>query len=290
MYTNRATATINSLRLQARQFSATMAANAEKGGKDWSAAQYLKFEEQRTRPSRDLLAQVGLSSPQKVVDVGCGPGNSTEILVRRYPGASIAGIDSSPNLIDRAKKALPEVDFSVADLQTYKATESLDLIFSNAVLQWVKSEDRIPVIKRLMESLKPGGVLAMQVPDNFGENSHVLMREVAKSGPWAKKLQELNPSHGKFQAPQELYDALIPHCSSVDIWHTIYRHPLDNNDSIVEWFKGTALKSYIDPLPSEQQEEFLAVYLARLKEEYPVSADGKVLLHFPRLFMVATKS
>lgn len=258
--------------------------------KDWSAAQYLKFAEQRTRPSRDLLAQVPLASPKHIIDIGCGPGNSTEVLAKQWPDAQISGIDSSPNMIETARKALPNLQFAVADLADYTPEGPVDLLFSNAVYQWINFEDRIPIMKRLIESLKPGGVFAFQVPDNYTEKSHEAMRTVAENGPWSATLSSLKPSLGPFQTPFELYNDLKPLCSSVDIWHTNYQHPLDGHEGIVEWVKGTGLRPFIDPLSAEQREGFLEAYLGKLKELYPSCNDGSVLLRYPRLFLVAVRA
>ncbi|KAJ3498813.1 hypothetical protein NLG97_g827 [Lecanicillium saksenae] len=264
--------------------------------KDWSATQYLKFEEQRTRPARDLLAQVPLTSPRRIVDLGCGPGNSTALLAAKYPEAAVSGVDSSPNMISKAQEALlaadhhRALDFSVGDLREYRATQPMDLIFSNATFQWLGTNERIKAMRHLIEeSLSPGGVLAIQIPDNLDEPSHALMRDTAASGPWAETLAASGPGRTRIQSVQELYDQLIPYCSSLDIWHTVYQHPLDSHGSIVEWLKGTALRAFIDPLADHEREDFLAAYLARIKEAYPASNNGRVLLRFPRLFLVATK-
>ncbi|KAL7811381.1 S-adenosyl-L-methionine-dependent methyltransferase [Trichoderma gracile] len=268
---------------------ATSQGRAE-GTKDWSAAQYLKFAEQRTRPSRDLIAQVPLAAPKRIIDVGCGPGNSTEVLAKQWPDAHILGMDSSPNMIETARKALPNLEFTVADLHTYKPEGPVDLIFSNAVFQWIDFEHRIPILRRLVESLQPGGVLAFQVPDNHTESSHKAMRAVAENGPWSETLGRLKPSLGPYQTPLELYNGLKPLCLSIDVWHTYYNHPLGGHQEIVEWVKGTGLRPFIDPLEPEHKERFLAAYLEKLKELYPLCDDGTVLLRYPRLFLVAVRA
>ncbi|KAL7929338.1 S-adenosyl-L-methionine-dependent methyltransferase [Trichoderma chlorosporum] len=260
------------------------------GIKDWSAAQYLKFADQRTRPSRDLIAQVPLASPTRIIDIGCGPGNSTEELAKQWPEAHILGMDSSPNMIETARKTLPNLEFSVEDLHTYTPKGSNDLLFSNAVFQWINFEDRIPIMKRLVQSLKPGGVFAFQVPDNYTEHTHEAMRIVAENGPWKETLSRFSPSTGPFQTPMELYNGLKPLCSSIDIWHTHYQHPLGSHQDIVEWVKGTGLRPFIDPLDSEHREGFLAAYLEKLKELYPLCDDGTALLRYPRLFLVAVRA
>lgn len=255
--------------------------------KDWSAAQYLKFEDERTLPARDLLSRVSLASPKRIVDLGCGPANSTAVIQSRYPDAQLVGIDSSPDMIRKAKTTLPHLDFSVQDLTTYTPEGAVDLFYSNAVFQWLKKEDRFEIVKRLMATQPSGGVFALQVPDNLAEPSHVLMRETAASGPWAAKLASVG--RDTFQTPQEIYDQLIPVSSQVNIFHTSYYHSLENHEAIIEWVKGTGLRPFVDPLQLEEKEGFLKAYLAGLQKVYPTCADGRVLLRYPRLFVVAVK-
>ncbi|RVX70986.1 hypothetical protein B0A52_06144 [Exophiala mesophila] len=264
--------------------------------KDWNATQYLKFDRERTRPSRDLLAQVPSlptipGRPAHIVDLGCGPGNSTAVIVEQYPDSKITGMDSSPDMIAKAKLALPAHEFILSDLQTYHppSSQPVDLFFSNAVFQWLPHSDRLPVITRLLQTQSPGGVFAFQVPDNFTEPSHAAMREIAAQGPWAEKLESLRPALDALQSPQEIYDELAPMCSSVDIWHTHYQHVLESHEAIVEWVKGTGLRPFIDPLDEGQREEFLKRYLEKLKGMYSVRTDGRVLLRYPRLFVVAVR-
>lgn len=267
-----------------------MRSSHSSSAKDWSASQYLKFEKERSRPSRDLLAQVPLSNPHRVVDLGCGPGNSTAILRERYPAAILSGMDSSPDMLKKARATLPDVAFHQDDLTTYTPSDPVDLFFSNAVFQWLTQSERIPTIKRLLQTQTSGSVFAFQVPDNFTEPSHAAMRETAEEGPWAATLRALQPARGVMPPPQELYDELKPLCTEVDLWHSHYYHVLDNHEGLVEWVKGTGLRPFIDPLPDAQKEEFLKVYLGKLRELYPTSVDGKVILRYPRLFMVATRA
>ncbi|KAI5460101.1 trans-aconitate 2-methyltransferase [Mariannaea sp. PMI_226] len=258
--------------------------------KDWSSAQYLKFNAERTRPARDLLSQVYLESPPKhVVDLGCGPANSTEVLLERFPDANISGIDSSADMIKKAKATLPQVDFALGDLHTYQSEKPVDLFFCNAVLQWIPHDERIGMVTRLIESQPSGGVFAFQVPNNLAEPSHEAMNIAAADGSWTKFYNGQLPQRTKVQTPQELYDQLGPYCSSVDVWQTEYQHVLDSHQDVVEWVKGTGLRPFINPLPEEEREAFLARYLEELTKAYPVSYDGKVLFKFPRLFVVAVR-
>ncbi|MGD9923590.1 MAG: trans-aconitate 2-methyltransferase [Pseudorhodoplanes sp.] len=254
---------------------------------DWSASQYLKFEDERTRPARDLLAQVPLAVAHKVYDLGCGPGNSTELLAARFPNAEVIGVDSSSDMLRQARERLPRCDFVHADLAHWAAPGDADLLYSNATLQWVP--DHLTLLKRLLSGMKSGGVIAVQMPDNTNEPSHVWMREVANEPQFAALIAPTAFEREDLPSPGDYYDALRPLCARLDIWHTHYQHALAGPEAVTEWFKGTALRPFIDPLTPQQREAFLQAYTARIATAYPARYDGKVLLRFPRLFIVASR-
>ncbi len=254
---------------------------------DWSARQYLKFEDERTRPPRDLLAQVLLERPRLVVDLGCGPGNSTELLVERFPRAEVVGIDSSPDMLRKAHERLPRCTFIEADMATWMPDPRTDLVFANAALQWVPDHQR--VMRALLEALPAGGVLAAQMPDNTSEPALVLQREVAASGPWADDPQIKATARGNLPPPETYYDLLKPVCARIDIWHSVYNHVLATPQAIVEWFKGSSLQPYLSALDAAGRERFLAAYMEKIVGAYQPRFDGKVLLRFPRLFIVAVR-
>ena len=198
---------------------------------DWSAEQYLKFEDERTRPSRDLLAQIPLAEARRVVDIGCGPGNSTELLVRRWPQAEVIGVDTSADMLRQARERLPGRTFVEANVAHWVPPEHTDVLFANAIFQWVPGHLR--QLQRLLGALTPGCVLAVQMPDNLDEPAHVLMREIALLEPWRTTLAETAGVRDALPKPGVYYDALGPLCSRLEIWHTIYNHVLDDAAAIV---------------------------------------------------------
>jgi len=252
----------------------------------WSPAQYTKFEAERNRPIHDLLGSLPNSYADSAIDLGCGPGNSTEILQGCFPSAKVTGIDSSPDMVAAARKRMPKHSFEVGDVSTWQGQGGpFDIILSNAVLQWVPDHERL--IPALCAHLGSEGSLAVQMPDNMAEPAQTLMRDIAKSGPWAAKLKEepRTPIHGV----DWYYRALRAEVASVDIWRTTYHHPLAGAKAIVEWFKSTGLRPFIQPLDEAERAEYLARYEAAVAKAYPALPDGTVLLPFPRLFFVATR-
>ena len=252
----------------------------------WSPNQYLKFEDERTRPARDLLAGVPLGEAAAVVDIGCGPGNSTELLAARFPEAHVTALDSSPEMLAEARKRLPTATFIEAAAERWTPDRPVDLVFANAVMQWVP--DHLAVMVRLLGGLMPGGVLAVQVPDNHDEASHRLMREVAAAGPWRAKFVA-RIAREPIPSPSVYYDRLRPLSARLDIWHTHYYHPLADAAAIVAWLMSTGLRPFLDRLDADERTAFLADCQARIAAAYPPQADGKVLLRFPRLFVVAVR-
>lgn len=251
----------------------------------WDPEIYLTFAAERTRPAAELLARVPLKAPRRAIDLGCGPGNSTALLAARWPQAEIEGLESSPEMLAKAKASGVRAKWIAGEVETWQPEAPYDVVFSNATLHWIANHRAL--LPRLMGCVAEGGALAFQVPRNFHFPSHVLMREVAESGPWAKKLAGARRIN--VEEPETVFDILAPLSKSLDIWETSYLHVLDGEDPVLDWVSGTGLRPFLAPLDAGEREAFLADYRARLREAYPRRADGKTLFPFKRLFAVAMK-
>ncbi|WP_112832632.1 trans-aconitate 2-methyltransferase [Ensifer sp.] len=254
----------------------------------WSASQYLKFEDERTRPARDLLAQVPDLPSGPAFDLGCGPGNSTELIHQRFPDATLSGLDSDDNMLLAAAKRLPGLTFEKADLATWAPPKGASLFYGNAVFQWLPNH--LDILERLTASLAPGGTLAVQMPDNVDQATHLLMEETARSAAFADAFAGRTIRRNPLPAPSAYVERLSKHAAHIEVWHTIYYHRLANAEAIVEWVKGTGLRPYLDALPPERRDAFSSAYTDRIREAYPALSDGRVLLRFPRFFVVAVKA
>jgi trans-aconitate 2-methyltransferase len=208
-------------------------------------------------------------------------------LVERFPQAGIIGVDSSPDMLGKARQRLPACTFVEADIATWQPDPDTDLLFANAAFQWVPDHPR--VLRRLLEALPTGGVLAVQMPDNTREPALLAQREVAAQGPWAGHPALAAAGRDDLPPPEAYYDLLKPVAAHIDIWHTIYNHVLASPRAIVEWFKGSSLQPFLAPLDAAAREGFLAAYTEKIAAGYPPRLDGKVLLRFPRLFIVAVR-
>jgi trans-aconitate 2-methyltransferase len=255
---------------------------------DWNPALYRRYEDERTRPAQELLARVPLAEAAHVVDLGCGPGNSTELLARRFPEARLTGTDNSEAMLVSARERLPRARFELADIARWRPDAAPDLIYANASLQWVPDHETL--VPRLFAALAPGGVLAIQMPDNRAEPTHRLMREVASEAPWKEAIGDADKLRTALLPLTGYYDLLAGEAAGVDVWHTIYQHPLASASAIVEWVRGTGLKPFVDRLSPDLQASYLAEYERRVALAYPARTDGRLLLAFPRMFIVARKA
>lgn len=255
---------------------------------DWDPDVYRRFEDERTRPAADLLAHVPIAQPRLAYDLGCGPGSSTELLLRRFPSTRVIGTDSSPAMLEAARERLPSCELELGDIAEWRARgDAPDLVFANAALQWLTGHERL--FPRLFAEVAPGGVLAVQMPDNLEEPSHRAMRETASDRRWADAIGDAGAARAHILRSEEYYDLLAPEAASIDIWRTTYHHVMSGPADIVQWVRATGLKPFVEGLADDQQAAFIAEYERRIALAYPPRADGTRLLAFPRLFIVARR-
>lgn len=250
----------------------------------WDPALYLRYGDERLRPALDLLARIDVATPGRVVDVGCGPGNVTAILKRRWPGADLLGIDGSAPMLEKARAAAPECRFALADFGAWTAEAPVDVLYSNAALHWLGGHEAL--FPRLLDQVAPGGVMAVQMPAMHAAPIRALQHEVAASGPWARLLEGAGAAPPILE-PGRYWDLLRPRVAALDIWETVYLHALEGENAAVQWASGTSLRPFLDPLPPDLRAQFLAAYTAAVAPHYPRRADGTTLLPFRRLFIVA---
>jgi trans-aconitate 2-methyltransferase len=253
----------------------------------WHPERYLAFDDHRTRPAADLLARVPLSAPARTVDLGCGPGNSTRLLAARWPQTELVGVDSAPAMLEKARASGVGAEWLQADIADWTPDAPVDLLFSNAALHWLPEHQVL--LPRLLTHLRPGGVLAIQMPRNFQAASHVALRELAAQDPWAERLA------GRLQAdpvapPAWYYDLLAPYTAALDVWQTEYLQALAGEDPVLRWTESTALRPVLQALDESASTAFKGAYAARLREAYPRRPDGTTLFPFLRLFIVARKA
>lgn len=255
---------------------------------DWNADQYLKFRAQRTLPAVDLAEKIGLANPETILDIGCGPGNSTAVLRKKYPNAKILGIDVSENMIETAKKTYPDMDFLLLDAgkDLDKLNRTFDAAFSNACIQWIPNHRTL--IPSMLSVLNVGGVLAVQIPMNYDEPIHQIIGRLAASDRWREKLGTPRVFHNLPQG--EYFDLLAEHASDFTMWQTTYFHRMASHDAIMEWYSGTGLRPYLNALADEaDRARFYKEVFDEVKQAYPVQENGEIIFRFPRLFFTAVK-
>jgi trans-aconitate 2-methyltransferase len=255
-------------------------------GTGWDPAQYLRFAGDRLRPSIDLLARVGPIPNGPIVDLGCGPGNVTPVLRTRFPTAELIGIDTSPEMLARARAAEPSARFEQGDIATWRPELPPALIFSNAALHWLDGHETL--FPRLLGLLAPGGQLAVQMPAMHDAPLRRLQYTVAAEGPWAARLKGVG-SAPEILEPAAYWDLLRPRAAAFDLWQTTYWHVLTGEDAVVTWAEGSSLRPFLDALDDPVlRGAFRAAYTDALRPHYKRRPDGTTLLPFRRLFMVAT--
>ena len=255
---------------------------------DWNPDLYLKFERERTQPARDLVARIELADPARILDLGCGPGNSTAVLKHRWPTASVIGLDKSSAMIEKARTSGLPVEWLEADAGSdLSHLGEFDLVMANASLQWLPDHGNL--LPRLSQLVNSGGALAVQIP-KFPD------MPIARTITEASRLPQYAQLFAKFDSGMHYfgdrfyYDVLCPASRAVDVWVTHYYHVLPNHPAIIDWIKSTGMRPYLDHLPEDLRDGFMAEVLERVKPYYPAQNDGQVLFIFKRLFFIAYKA
>jgi len=255
---------------------------------DWNPKLYLKFKNERTQPSIDLVNRIHLEKiPSNIIDIGCGPGNSTQILVKKWPKSSITGLDNSASMIEKAKKDYPGQDWILSDAATFKSEKKYDVVFSNATIQWIPEHKKL--LKVFIDLVSEKGVLAVQIPLFRDLAIWKAIESVSKKTRWAeatKGCAEIFTYHDI----DFYYNVLSANINAIEMWKTTYIHIMISHSAILDWSRSTALRPYLDRMKQESEKnEFEKDLLSEIKREYPMQTNGKVLFPFKRLFFIAYK-
>ena len=249
----------------------------------WDPQQYLKFAQQREQPCKDLMSR--LEGPfDRILDLGCGPGNSTGLLAQCFPKAELIGLDPDERMLEKARTDYPKLTFvkGRAPENFDRLGAGFDLIFSNACIHWIA--DQQGLIQGAAKALRPGGIFAVQIPLT-GEAPFYKMLYRLVNYRW-EKLKEVDNFHSLDQTGY--YNALIRSFKEVEIWRTDYCHVMERK-MVLEWYRGSGLRPYLERLTEAERTLFLADLTAQIEREYPLLADGKVFLTMPRLFFLARR-
>ena len=253
---------------------------------EWNAEQYLKFKNQRTQPAVDLAKSVMEYKPNSILDVGCGPGNSTSVLNNIFVNARILGVDNSETMIQKASQTYPHIDFKLCDVTSeLDNLDNYDVIFSNACLQWIPDHKKF--IPKLMNKLNSGGALAVQIPMNGQETLFRIMNEVVQDSKWG--FSESNIETNETLQPEEYFDILASCSSSFEIWETVYYHNMPNVQAMVEWVKGTRLRPYLNALDADAAAELEKEITELAEKAYHTQENGEIIFKFRRFFFTAVK-
>lgn len=252
----------------------------------WDPSQYLKFAGERLRPAIDLLQRIPAEAPDTVVDLGCGAGNLAPMFLQRWPTCRLLGVDGSPEMLAKARADHPQAKFEQADVGAWKPQAPVDVLYSNATLHWLDEHEKL--FPRLLESVKPGGWLAVQMPRNFEAASHTACTETIEQGPWRSKLFP-HLRRKPTQAPEFYWNVLKDKTAALDIWECEYLQVLKGENPVAEFVKGSWLKQFLDRLQEPEKSAFESDYRSRVIKQYKKEADGSTLFPFRRLFIVARR-
>lgn len=253
----------------------------------WDAGLYLLHGKERTQSAIDLAARVELAAPRRIIDLGCGPGNSTAVLRRRWLDAEVTGLDQSTEMLVEARRAFPSGEWLQADIATWGAGKPYDLVYSNAALQWVHGHSHL--IPHLLEQVAISGALAVQMPAYFESPLHLRMRQIALDERWRDRMGGAINSLVE-ELPAYYYDLLSPRCSRVEMWETEYSQVMESAGAILEFIRSTGLRPYLEALGNDaDRERYMRLLADAIVHDYPLRSDGKVLFPFRRLFFIAYK-
>ena len=255
--------------------------------KDWNPDLYLKFDKERIQPSIDLVTKIDFENPFSIIDIGCGPGNSTQVLFQRWPDSKILGIDNSEAMIKKAKLDYPNLEWMLVDAEKETIAGKFDIVFSNAAIQWIPNH--FELFKRLKNNLTEKGSIAIQLPLFFDMPLGKSIRQISKNKKWAHLIESVNDMF-TIHTPAEYYDMLSELFGSVKIWVTDYVHIMKSHVSVFEMIQATGLRPYLEQLENDSQKyEFEEMVLESIKKDYPGQKNGKVLFPFKRLFIIVKK-
>ena len=253
---------------------------------NWNSIQYEKFLKDRTQPAIDLANRLEKFAPNSILDLGCGPGNSTKVLKDRFPNAKIIGADNSDEMLEKARGLYPDIEFIILDANgdLYEINEKFDIVFSNACIQWLPNHNEL--LPKLMTLLKPNGILAIQIPMQRVHPVHIIINELESTAKWSDKI---TPRQYNNLTTEEYFDVLSDISNDFEIWETTYCHRMPSYESIVEWYKGTGLRPYLEQLSESDAEDFVNDVFVKLKQSYKMQKKGEILFRFPRLFFIVKK-
>lgn len=254
---------------------------------NWNPIQYEKFIKDRTQPAVDLINRLEGLNPVSILDLGCGPGNSTKILKDKFPNVKVIGADNSDEMLDKAKELYPDIEFINLDANGdfHELSEKFDIFFSNACIQWLPNHRKL--LPKLMTLLKPNGILAIQIPMQREHPVHIIINELVNTAKWNDKL---TPRQYNNLTTEEYFDVLSDISNNFEMWETTYCHRMPSYESIIEWYKGTGLRPYLEQLSKNDADEFVNDVYNKLKQCYKFQKNGEILFRFPRLFFIARKN
>jgi len=254
---------------------------------DWNPDLYMQFSSERTQPSIDLIGKINQIEPKSIIDIGCGPGNSTQVLVNRWPKSQITGLDSSTAMIKKAKQDYPNQEWIVADALTYNPEIKYDIIFSNAVIQWIPNHEKL--LTKFHENLTDNGIIAIQIPLFWDMPLGQIINNTAKDDRWKTKTESVSNLF-TIHDYSFYFDQLSELFNSIEMWETHYMHILNSHIAILEMMRSTGLKPCLERLDDDSEKnKFEEEVLKKIRNAYPIQKNGKVLLPFKRLFFIGYK-